>query len=89
MPRRYAIEFRPSALKSLRRLPRNHLIRIRTAIDALAVNPRPTGARKLAGSEDFHRIRVGDYRIIYALSHARLVVCVVRVTHRKDVYRSS
>lgn len=60
--------------------------RIGAAIDALAVEPRPPGVVRLAGRDDF-RIRVGDYRIVYAVDDAALLVLVARIAHRRDVYR--
>jgi mRNA interferase RelE/StbE len=56
------------------------------AIDGLAVNPRPPGAVKLAGRDDF-RVRVGDYRVVYAVDDSERLVIVARVAHRREVYR--
>ena len=60
--------------------------RIGAAIDALATEPRPHGAVKLAGRDDF-RIRVGDYRIVYSVEEAEQIVLVARIAHRREVYR--
>lgn len=60
--------------------------RVRDSIDALAVEPRPSGVVELAGRDDF-RIRVGDYRIVYAVDDAERIVLVARIAHRRDVYR--
>ncbi len=60
--------------------------RIESAIDGLAADPRPHGAAKLAGRDDF-RIRVGDYRIVYAVDDAERLVLVARIAHRREVYR--
>jgi mRNA interferase RelE/StbE len=60
--------------------------RIRGAIDALAADPRPAGAVKLAGRDDY-RIRVGDYRVVYAIADAHRVIIVARIAHRSEVYR--
>ena len=60
---------------------------LRPHIEALANQPRPTGAKKLKGRDDLWRIRVGDYRIIYEIRDRILVVLVVRVGHRREVYR--
>lgn len=60
--------------------------RIREAVDALAVEPRPRGAVKLAGRDDF-RIRVGDYRLVYAVDDTERTVLVARIAHRREVYR--
>jgi mRNA interferase RelE/StbE len=60
--------------------------RIRAAIDLLAADPRPPGAVKLASRDDY-RIRVGDYRIVYAVDDAERLVLVARIAHRREVYR--
>jgi mRNA interferase RelE/StbE len=62
------------------------LERVAKAIDALARDPRPRGATKLAGRDDY-RIRVGNYRIVYAVDDAQRLVVVARIAHRRDVYR--
>ncbi len=61
--------------------------RIAAAIDRLAVDPRPSGVRKLTGADNLWRIRVGDYRIVYEIEDDRLVVLIVRIGHRRDIYR--
>ena len=73
--------------KVLRRLPRDLLRRFRHAIRELAVNPRPSGCVKLAGYENLYRVRVGDWRIIYALEEERLVVVVIEIAPRGEAYR--
>ena len=83
----YTIEFRPAALRELKALPREILQRISRKIDSLADNPRPPGVEKLSGSEDSYRVRVGDYRIVYLIEDRALLICVVRIGHRKNVYR--
>ena len=83
----YRIEFRPGALRELRRIAKPFQGRLLTAISALADTPRPPGCVRLQGPEGFHRVRVGDYRIVYRIEDRVLLICVVRVAHRKDVYR--
>lgn len=83
----YAVEFLVSAEKALKRLPVVAQRRIVLAVAGLADNPRPTGSVKLAGDENAWRIRVGEYRILYEIHDRRLVVLVVRIGHRKDVYK--
>ena len=83
----YRIEFRPSALREMRRIPRPFRLRLMTAVAALASAPRPPGSIRLQGPEGFHRVRVGDYRIVYLIQDRVLLICVVRIAHRKDVYR--
>ena len=83
----YRIEVKPQAEKALARIPNPHRRRIAKAIDGLARRPRPVGCTKLAGTEDAYRIRVGDYRIVYEIVDKVLTVYIIRVAHRKDVYR--
>lgn len=54
----------------------------------MEINPRPPGARKLAGEDSFYRVREGDYRIVYAIEDDRLIILVLRIGHRSDVYRN-
>jgi mRNA interferase RelE/StbE len=84
----YRVEILPAARRQLERLPRNVLERVDRAILALADVPRPRGCQKLRGAEDTYRIRVGDYRILYEVHDDKLVVLVVHVGDRKDVYRN-
>jgi len=56
-------------------------------MDGLAKEPRPKGVNRLTGAADLYRIRVGDYRVVYQIQDNRLIVLVVRIGHRKDVYR--
>lgn len=84
----YRIEIKPQAEKALVRIPNSHRRRIAKAIDGLARRPRPEGCTKLAGADDAYRMRVGDYRIVYEIVDRVLVVYIIRVAHRKDVYRN-
>jgi mRNA interferase RelE/StbE len=83
----HAIYFAPSADKALRTLPEAIQKRIVAAVEELGNNPRPPGCKKLKGEDDLWRIRIGDYRAVYTLRDAELLVLVVRVAHRKDVYK--
>ena len=83
----YAVEFSPSAEREFRKLAREIQMRLRPRIDALADDPRPAGAKKLKGADDLWRIRAGDYRIVYQIRDRILLVLVVRVAHRREVYR--
>lgn len=83
----YAIYFKPSADKQLAKLPQDVQRRIVAAVDDLANDPRPAGVVKIAGDDNLWRIRVGDYRVVYEIHDDRLLVLVIRVAHRKDVYR--
>ena len=82
-----AIHFTPAAARQLERLDKPVRRRVATAINSLAAEPRPAGVKKLAGSGDLWRIRVGDYRIVYQIHDRHLVVVIVTIGHRSDVYR--
>lgn len=83
----YRIEVKRGARKALLALPQAYRVRIGEAIEALAHDPRKAGTRKLEGSERLYRLRVGDYRIVYEIRDDCLVVIVVKVRHRREVYR--
>ena len=83
----YRIELKPSAARQLEKLPKAVQIKIGPRIDALSENPRPHGVEKLAGAEDYFRIRVGDYRVIYQVQDRWLLILVVRLGHRREIYR--
>ncbi|MBI3894718.1 MAG: type II toxin-antitoxin system RelE/ParE family toxin [Acidobacteria bacterium] len=82
----YNILIKPSAVKELGALPRKDRLRIVRRIQTLANNPRPTGCEKLSGREQY-RLRQGRYRIVYSISDREQVVLVVKIAHRKEVYR--
>ena len=83
----FEIEWKRAAAKELRKLPTDLMVRIVAAVEALAADPRPVGARKLAGSEHTYRIREGSYRVIYEVDAARLTITIIRVAHRREAYR--
>lgn len=83
----YRVLLERGAEKDLSRLSSRIHQDVITAIQALANNPRPSGCRKMAGSKNDWRIRVGDYRVIYEIGDAIRVVRVNRVRHRREVYR--
>jgi len=83
----YSVEFRPAVLKSIKRLPLKDLRRIKKRIDELTVNLPNPATTKMRGNNPFHKIRSGDYRIIYEIHDDRLVILIVKVGHRKEVYK--
>ena len=83
----FHVEVTPAARRDLAKLPRDILRRVDAHIVALADNPYPPGAKKLQGGEGVFRVRVGDYRMLYTVEHHRLVIVVVRVGHRREIYR--
>lgn len=82
----YRVEFRPAALRELRKIDRSEQPRMQGAIALLAKDPRPPASRPLRGREGY-RLRVGDYRILYTIDDGVLLIVVVTVGHRRDVYR--
>lgn len=83
----YRIVLTRQALKQLKKLESPQGKLFRSVIDALADDPRPSGAAKLKGSENTYRVRVGDYRIVYTIQDNVLLVTVIKVAHRREVYR--
>ena len=83
---RYRLVVRKSVSKDLNGIPKKDVRRILAVIESLADDPRPTGTKKLSGQERY-RLRQGNYRILYEIEDDRLIVCVVRVGNRRDVYR--
>ena len=83
----WQVDFTRSAEQQLRALPRRDQRRLAARIDALADNPRPPGVKKLAGEESLYRLRSGDYRILYTVKDALLIVLIIKIGHRRDVYR--
>ena len=82
----YRIEVAPSAVRQLRQLDRVAQRRVQAAIELVASEPRPNGAKKLIGGAGEWRVRTGDYRIVYELHDHVLLVLVVAVGHRSDIY---
>jgi mRNA interferase RelE/StbE len=83
----YKVEWKRSAIKELEKLPRPMISKIVSAVDNLSSNPFPQGVRKLMGTESSYRIRLGDYRVLYTVAEKRLIMEIIRVGHRKDVYK--
>ncbi len=85
--RRYDVYFKPSAERELRRLPEDQQRRLVAEIELLAFDPRPDGVVKMAGAENLWRLRVGRYRVLYEIHDREVDILVLRIGHRKDVYR--
>lgn len=83
----YTVEFRPAVLKSLKKIPRRDLVRIKKKIEELGENLPNPHTTKVKGDNSFHKVRSGDYRIIYEIHDDRLVILVVKIGHRKDIYK--
>ena len=84
---KYSIEFKKSATKELNSLPNKEIKKILNSINQLIQNPRPINSKKLSASERY-RIRVGDYRILYEIKEQILIIYIIKIAHRKDVYRA-
>ena len=84
---RYKLEISRTAEKQLKKLPRDEQIRVAKAILGIPAAPFPKGSRKLTGYEDVFRIRVGRYRVLYSVAERKLIIIVLKIGHRKDVYR--
>ncbi len=84
---RHRIEISRTAENQLKKLNRHDQRRVVKAILALADDPRPQGSRKLTGYDDVFRIRVGPYRVLYSVSGKKLVIIILKIGHRKGVYR--
>lgn len=83
----FKVILKPSVEKDLRVLPQSVVTRVWRKIEELQTEPLPRGSLKLAGAEELHRVRVGDYRIIYGLDTHRSEVVIQYVRHRRDCYR--
>jgi mRNA interferase RelE/StbE len=84
---KYSIEFKKSATKELNSLPNKEIKKILNSINQLIENPRPIISKKLSASERY-RLRVGDYRILYEIIDEILIIYIIKIAHRKEVYRA-
>lgn len=85
---KYKLLFDKKYIKELKKIPTNFQSVIKEKVNDLSENPRPDGVKKLQGSkkESLYRIRVGDYRVVYTIKDSMLVVLIIEVGHRKDIY---
>jgi len=83
---KYRLSFKASVAKDLRQIPKHDVLSILKRIEGLTDDPRSSGSEKLSGQERF-RVRQGTYRIIYEIRDQELIVMVVKIGHRRDVYR--
>jgi mRNA interferase RelE/StbE len=82
----YAVSFTRSARKELEALPSDIVDRIFPKIESLAKNPRPSGCKKLKGSNDLWRIRIGVYRVVYSILEKEIRIEIIAVRHRREAY---
>lgn len=83
----YRVEFTSAAARQVKKLPRPARDRLLASIESLSNDPRPPGSTKLVGEETARRLRIGDYRIVYDVVDDVLTVLIVRVGHRREIYR--
>ena len=84
----YEIQWKDSAKKELKNLDKAIIKRLLAHIDLLAENPRPETSKKLQGIDNFYRIRVADYRVVYSIEDDVLVVEIIRLGHRHKIYQN-
>ena len=84
---RLRIEISRTAERQLKKLPKTDQARVVRTILALADDPFPKGSRKLTGYDDVLRVRTGRYRVLYSVSRSKLIIVILKVGHRKDIYR--
>lgn len=84
---RFELRFKPSVIKDLRGIPKTEVRRLLSRIEALRDDPRPVGCEKLTGRE-LYRIRQGVYRVVYSVDDEHVVIEVIKVGHRREVYRT-
>jgi len=84
----FNIQITKSAKKQLQHFPKADQQRIKPQIDGLGQTPKPVGCKKLKGVDELYRIRSGDYRIIYQLKEEQLIILILRIGHRKDIYQN-
>lgn len=85
--RPFGVELSPAAVRKLRKLDPAARRRIQAALELLAQDPRPPGAKKLVGGDGEWRVRTGDYRIVYEIHDGVLLVLVLTLGHRREIYR--
>jgi len=83
----YRVQVAPAAVRQLRKLDGTALRRVQAAIELLAEEPRPSGAKELVGGDGEWRVRTGDYRIVYEINDGVLLLLVVAVGHRREIYQ--
>ena len=86
-PRRHEVQLVATARRELFTLPAKIQVKVADAIRALGADPRPPGCKKLAANGAYYRIRVGDYRVLYEVRDREILVLVIKIGHRREVYR--
>ncbi|WP_174481792.1 type II toxin-antitoxin system RelE family toxin [methanotrophic endosymbiont of Bathymodiolus puteoserpentis (Logatchev)] len=84
----YKVELKKSAEKSLLKLPKPVIAKVIYLLQGLVHEPRPNGCKKLTGSTNTYRIRTGDYRVVYSIFDDVLTIDVIKIGHRKEIYKN-
>lgn len=84
----FSIKWKSSAKKELKKIDRTEISKILSEIEKLSKEPYPTNHKKLLGTEYIYRIKIGNYRVIYSIENDELIIEIIRVRHRKEVYRN-
>jgi len=84
---KYKLQIKPSAAKELKKLPKTDLQTVIKKIQSLSSDPRPVGCEKLSGEEKY-RIRQGNYRVVYSIEDDKLIIFIVKIGHRRDIYKN-
>lgn len=84
----YSIEYAPAALRQLKKLPSQYIKGIIKGIESLSNNPKSAKVKKLTGTVNEYRLRVGNHRIIYVIDDSRSAIIITKVAHRRDIYRN-
>ncbi len=83
----YEIELTRIALKNMTKIPKRDLLRIQNKLEALSMEPTPPEIKKIQGDDNLYRIRSGNYRILYRIFENKLIILIVDIDHRKDIYK--
>ena len=83
----YKIGWKKSATKELKKINKNDIPKVLKRVECLSTNPFPSNSKKYLGAEHTYRMRVGNYRILYSVYQKKLIICVIRVGHRKNIYK--
>jgi len=84
----FSIKWKSSAKKELKKIDRSEISKILSEIEKLSKEPYPANHKKLLGTEHIYRIRIGNYRVIYSIENDELIIEIIRVRHRKEVYKN-
>ena len=84
----YTVEFRPSVWKNVKNIPQKDLVKIKSKIEEISSNLPDPATTKMSGDNNFHKLRCGNYRIIYEIHDDLIMILVIKIGHRKDIYRN-